>query len=146
MIAGFFFVRAVPPVHHDSGESTGQGDIAYGRTSDVEAPPVGLRDGSRTPLLREHPNSPLGHAHVRTPTTPAIEYIPEALSGVELSPTRSEPQRTIARSLSRARSVKERSLSKFGRIEPNIYGRALWCTAEFWLLFVILSLRMCYVL
>ncbi|KAF9030349.1 MFS general substrate transporter [Hymenopellis radicata] len=140
MIAGFFFVRAVPPVEHDSAESNGQGDVAYGRTSDVEAPPVVVGDGSRTPLLREHPNSPLGHGHVRSPTTPAIEYIPEALAAVELSPTRSEPSRSIARSLSRARSAKERSVLRPGLIEPNIYGRALWCTAEFWLLFVILAL------
>lgn len=128
MIIGFFLVRAVPPTGHASvvTNSAEPEEIVYGRTSDIETLAVGAREGSRTPLLREQRHSLV---HERSPTTPAMDYIPDAAVGVELSPTRS---------LSRRSHVKEVTHSKSN--ERDISGRALWCTAEFWILFLILSL------
>ncbi|KIY68607.1 MFS general substrate transporter [Cylindrobasidium torrendii FP15055 ss-10] len=129
MIAGFFLVRTIPLAHVD------------------HVPPPTIRQGSRTPLLREDPDEFSPRIHERHPSTPIIDYNPVASVGLELSPTRSMSptiQTTHKRHRSEsagARSFGQASTKAIVSQPPpnNIYGVALWCNTDFWLFIAILS-------
>lgn len=133
-VVGYFFIRPVPLPASEQ---------RYIPEGDAEAAPY-HENSSRTQLLVSEDE---GHTifHHASPTTPAKDYIPGAADALELSPSRSmsPPQINAPRHRSRSSG---RSFSLAGRSlmhdkAPNIYGRKLWCTLEFWLMCSILSLR-----
>lgn len=94
--------------------------------AETEATIFDYGNGSHTPLLDEVADS-----------SPTEEYYVPDARGIELGP----PRRSSAgRRTSHSRTVghsKQQDVLE----GPNIYGRALWINSDFWLLFVILSLR-----
>ncbi|KAF5364602.1 hypothetical protein D9758_005619 [Tetrapyrgos nigripes] len=141
MIIGFFFVRPIPlpssgTLHDDYG------DIDYAEAEAASLVPSVLHhdNTSRTVLLNQDEEL---HDHHQEPTTPSEEYIPGASVAVELSPPRSDTSHAN-RSRSRSHVRGGRSISRTGKplIEqgPNIFGKKLWCSLDFWILFVSLSL------
>ncbi|KAK0492757.1 major facilitator superfamily domain-containing protein [Armillaria luteobubalina] len=132
-VVGYFFIRPIPLPASEQ---------RYVPEEDAEAVPY-HENSSRTRLLvsEDEDHVILHHA---SPTTPAKDFIPGAADDLELSPSRSmsPPQINIPRNRSRSSG---RSFSLAGRSlmyekPPNIYGRKLWCTLEFWLMCSILSL------
>ena len=113
MILGFFFVRPVPLPEEELNREV------YSETSSSA---YEQRDISYTPLLNYDP-------HING------QDDDDAQIGVELSPSlRSQSRETSRESLSRGPAVALDML-------PNVYGKKLWCSSDFWLLFGILSIR-----
>ena len=86
-----------------------------------------------------------GEVYSETSYTPLLDYDPyingqddddDAQIGVELSPSlRPQNRETSRQSLSRGAAMTLDML-------PNVHGKKLWCSSDFWLLFGILSIRM----
>ncbi|THU96907.1 MFS general substrate transporter [Dendrothele bispora CBS 962.96] len=141
MVIGFFFVRPIPLPSSGAIQQDYE-DIDYAEAEAASLVPSVLnhQNSSQTTLLAHDEELARG-GHHQDPTTPSEEYIPDARVSVELaSPTRSQANRSRSRSHIRGR----RSFSRTGRplIEhgPNIFGKALWTSIDFWILFVSLSL------
>ncbi|KAJ7476891.1 major facilitator superfamily domain-containing protein [Mycena galericulata] len=114
-IVGFFLVRTIPLAAAESAHKH------VGETA-VEAEPTFFGDDSdsQTPLLNE---------------SPAEGYDPNA-ERTELSlPSSSLSSRALSSARSRSRNEHDGALE-----DPNIYGRALWLSPDFWLLFAIFSM------
>ncbi|KAK7444060.1 hypothetical protein VKT23_015457 [Stygiomarasmius scandens] len=137
MILGYFFVRPIPlpsAIHNEYEEI----DYAEAEAASLVPSVLHHENSSQTALL-DH-DEELAHGHHQNPTTPSEEYIPDARTAVELSPARSHAYRSRSRSHVRG----GRSVSRTGKplIEhgPNIFGKTLWTSIDFWILFVSLSL------
>ena len=112
MILGFFFVRPVPLPEEELNRGV------YSETSSA----YDQRNISYTPLLDFDP-----HINGQDDDDTRI--------GVELSPSlRSQNRETSRGSLSLEPDM------TFD-MSPNVYGKKLWCSSDFWLLFAILSIR-----
>lgn len=144
MILGFFLVRPVPfqpvePAHV----------LESGAPEDEDVPNVTVEtifereNNSHTHLLSRRESLEehmpiLGHEQYAT------EYVvPHTSDSVELSPTREEFL-GLSRHRSRSRLASHRSLSrpvvKTEMHQPNIHGKALWTSSDFWLILTIMSL------
>jgi len=137
MILGYFFVRPIPlpsAIHNEYEEI----DYAEAEAASLVPSVLHHENNSQTTLL-DH-DEELARGHHQDPTTPSEEYIPDARTAVELSPARSHAYRSRSRSHVRG----GRSVSRTGKplIEhgPNIFGKTLWTSIDFWILFVSLSL------
>ena len=115
MIVGFFFVRPVPP----SEEELNREVYSETRSSVYEQR---SSESSHTPLLNYDP-------HI------SGQEDDDARLGVEPNPSlRSQNCETSRRSLS-CDAVVTLDMS------PNVHGKKLWCSSDFWLLFVNFSIR-----
>lgn len=136
MLIGSFFVRPVPLPISESPESD------HAHISPTE--PRSQRVNSSTRLLNndndsEDEDDEMAPYHAAEPTTPAEHYIPEAVTSVEMglpgSPSRhrSSSQRTRSRG----------SLRSHGLLSavPDISGKRLFCTINFWVAFLVLTIR-----
>lgn len=143
MIVGFFFIRTIPlpSEHSESAPETA--------VEDPSANYQGPSD-SRAPLLGHYPDdvevgSPTPR-HKRDLTIPFEPYVPEVRDLVELSPTSSIPDEITHETRQRSRSSR-RSFGMGAKMLydglPNIHGRALFFSGDFWLVFTILSLCTC---
>jgi hypothetical protein len=112
MILGFFFVRPVPLPEEELNREV---------YSETNSSAYEQRNSSYTPLLNPHINGQDDNDDTRT--------------GVELSPTlRSQNCETSSRNLSRGAAMAPGML-------PNVHGKKLWCSSDFWLLCGIVSIR-----
>ena len=112
MILGFFFVRPVPLPEEEPNR-----EVYSETTSSADE----QRNSSHTPLLNHD-------LHIdEQDDDPRIEVEPNPL-------LRSPDCETSRRSLSRGAAMALDML-------PNVHGKKLWCSSDFWLLFVILSIR-----
>jgi len=133
MIVGYFFIRIIPlpsserardPEHHpeNSGEVAG---VTFMH-----------EQSSQTPLLAEH-NLEEEMALVGGDRDDPLDYrSPQNRDSLELSPTRDGSPR-------RPRVPTRQSLGSAALLTgqlPNIHGKALFMTVNFWLLCIILSL------
>jgi len=138
MVVGFFLVRQIPLLAHEAHINT-----EYGIVSEV-TPVVDLEDSallhhetdSHTPLLSPVTDDP------SSLTNDEHHGIVHAGTTLELSPTRSaSPSLGSHR---RSRGVAHRpsfgSAVRVPDMLPNISGRQLWMSSDFWLLFTIMSL------
>ena len=112
MVLGFFFVRPVPLPE----EELNREDYSVTSSSAYDQ-----RNGSYTPLLDYDP-----HGNEQDDDDARIELSPSS---------RSQSRETSRGSLSRGATM------AFD-MSPNIYGKKLWCSSDFWLLFGILSICM----
>jgi hypothetical protein len=113
MILGFFFVRPVPLPEEELNREV------YSETS---SPTYEQRDNSHTPLLNHD-------LQINE------QDDDDARIGIELSPSlRSQDCEISRRSLSRGAATALDML-------PNVHGKKLWCSSDFWLLCGILSIR-----
>ena len=171
MILGFFFVRPIPPPHLDPGARLEHGALVdsteYGVVEGIVAgTPTAFtaansssthllahdededeEDGSASPRLHERAieleeedeeeeEARLVAAHGQV----ASEYVVPAMAdSLMLSPTRDGFARQRTRSSSR-RSGRSH-LDKAHDGGPNIHGKRMFMMADFWLLFLICSLR-----
>jgi hypothetical protein len=127
MLLGLVIVRQVPlpPVSTKLGVEGGlRGREGYQPIPSNEAAMFIGENGSHAPLLdatSEHEREVSNY------------HIPESSTAVELLQDRSTSRGSRAtRSVSRGKPVHD---------GPNIYGRQLWLTPDFYILFVIMSLR-----
>ncbi|KDQ53050.1 hypothetical protein JAAARDRAFT_162309 [Jaapia argillacea MUCL 33604] len=162
MIFGFFFVRPVPlpssdsthTMEHGTDESEsdeGEEDRLLGVDAVVTNIFEGRANTSQTHLLPNSEDSHITH-HTHHHHTESSHYIvPHVSDAVELSPTRSDTpitarnrSRSYPRSLnlSRGRSKVPASSGLAEKVVdgPNITGKELWSTGDFWLFFTIMSL------
>ena len=116
MIVGFFFVRPVPLPEEE-----------INREVHLEASSSAYeqRNSSHTPLLYHDP-------HIN-----GQDDDDDARIGVELSPTSRSQISETSRSIGRIGRIAVMALE----MPPNVYGKKLWCSGDFWLLFSILSIR-----
>ncbi|KAI0368451.1 MFS general substrate transporter [Pilatotrama ljubarskyi] len=163
MILGFLFVRPIPPPHTDStrrmedgtpespadygvGEGLGSGSpraYSIDNTSHTHLlAPNADEDGEeeeREPAVELEEEEPLvSSIH---PHAPSDYVVPGQVDSVALSPTRGGLARHRSHS---SRSISRRSIrsnaEKTVDGEPNIHGKRLFKTAEFWLLFTVCAL------
>jgi len=113
MMLGSFFVRPIPLPEQEDTVGNHEG---YSETS-TSASAYEQHNNSRTRLLN--------HAHV--------EGNLQDDDHVALSPSHSPVSDSHRRSLSRGTALALDML-------PNLHGKKLWCSSDFWLLFVILSI------
>ena len=113
MILGFFFVRPVALPEEESSREvhSSTSSSAYEQRNSLS---------SHTPLLNHDP-------HING------QDDDDARIGVEHSSLLSQNCETSRRSLSRGAAMVLDVL-------PNVYGKKLWCSSDFWLLFAILSI------
>ena len=116
MIVGFFFVRPVPP----SEEELKPKVYSETRSSAYEQR---SSESSHTPLLNHDP-----HISGQDDDDDGIRIEPNTSS------SRSQNCETSRRSLSCDPAMALDML-------PNIHGKNLWCSSDFWLLFVNFSIR-----
>ncbi|EJF60064.1 MFS general substrate transporter [Dichomitus squalens LYAD-421 SS1] len=164
MILGFFIVRPIPPPHIDpttrlehaiDGDEDADG---YGTSEGLgtgSPTTYSLANDSHTHLLsRDADDGEQGRSRMEVeeeeePLVPPLhhtqvtsDYVVETASdALMLSPTRegfTRHRATSARSLSR-RSVRS-ALDEGLEGTPNIHGRRLFATANFWMLFTVASL------
>lgn len=151
MIAGFFFVHPIPLPTSELTRTLERGfpDHHIPPPIDVEARPFFQgSNNSQTPLLSsgfEADEHPAVHRDREHTVSEASAYaVPHSPDAVELSPTRSiSPGSTTTRHRSRS-SVARRSLGNAARMIvtlPNIHGKQMWATKEFWTMFSIITLR-----
>ena len=115
MILGFFFVRPIPLPEEEINREV---------YSEASSSAYEQRNSTHTPLLYHDP-------HINEQD----DDDDDTRIGVELSPTsRSQSRETSRRSLSRGAAMTLDLL-------PNVHGKKLWCSSDFWLLFSILSIR-----
>lgn len=113
MILGFFFVRPVPLPEEELDREV---------YSETRSPAYEQRNDSHTPLLNHD-------LHINRQDDDGARI------SVELNPSLRSPNReTSRRSLSRGAAMVLDML-------PNIHGKRLWCSSDFWLLCAILSIR-----
>ena len=138
MIIGFFFVRQIPLLPHES-RITAEYGIATEATPAVDVEASALlqhENGSHTPLLSPviDDSSPF--------TNQEYEEVVHTGTALELSPTRSAspglPNHRRSRSTGHRPSFG--SAVRMLDIPPNITGRQLWMSGDFWLIFSIMSL------
>lgn len=169
MILGFFFVRPIPPPHLEATSRLEHGALAdsseYGVVEglvagtpttfsvansssthllarddedDDEDEEGSLRPAREAAIELEEEEGLVSHAHTQV----ASDYVvPSSANALMMSPTRAgfPRQRSTARSTSR-RSGRSH-LDKSYDDTPNIYGKRMFKTLDFWLLFGICSLR-----
>jgi hypothetical protein len=123
-IIGFFLVRPIPLSAAEGSDHMVVTTVA----AEAEATIFDHGNDSHTPLLDE-----------ATDFSPTEEYYVPDARGIELGPP-SRPSAGRSRRTFHSRTV-NRSKQQDVFEGPNIYGRALWINPDFWLLFVILSLR-----
>ena len=111
MALGFFFVRPIPLPEQEDTVGNHEG------YSEITSSAFEHHNTSRTRLLN--------HVHVEDN---------QQDDDVELSPSRSPVSGSHTRSLSRGTALALDLL-------PNVHGKKLLCSSDFWLLFVILSIR-----
>ncbi|TFK53323.1 MFS general substrate transporter [Heliocybe sulcata] len=146
MVIGYFLVRPVPlpPVEPAHILESGTPEDSDEDMPDVTVETIFQRENdSSTRLLadRDEPERTLGHEQHVT------DYVvPHSSDAVELSPTR-EDFPGLSRHRSRSRAPMGRSFSSASRIsvktvehQPNIHGKALWASSDFWLFLSIMSL------
>ena len=112
MVLGFFFVRPVPLPE----EELNREDYSVTSSSAYDQ-----RNGSYTPLLDYDP-----HGNEQDDDDARIELSPSS---------RSQSRET-------SRGILSRGATMAFDMLPNIYGKKLWCSSDFWLLFGILSICM----
>lgn len=135
MILGFFFVRPIPlpPSELVHGLEHGRVDVRHDEATAVNSSSIFQSiDDSQTRLLNDDESE---ETSSKILSNPPADQSPDSLASLELSPTRSS--RSSRPSISRAAKTLHEGL-------PNIFGMQLWCTVDFWLLFTILSIRMCF--
>ncbi|TFK35096.1 major facilitator superfamily domain-containing protein [Crucibulum laeve] len=137
MLLGIFFVRPIPLPPNEGPNTLEQGARTHGRGASASALE---RDDSQARLL-DH--DALGD---RTPLagedSPPLSGYSQDEHALELSPSSSPEQhrrRSLSSSSRRSMSVAE-ALSHGEEDTPNIYGRRLFFSGDFWLLFSILSI------
>lgn len=127
MIIGFFLVRPIPLPIYESVSS-----VEHGVVSVAPADALAIfqhENASQTPLLftAEEPPSP--------------SDAPLSSTSLELSPTRSSVSETNhRRSRSHIHPPSFGNAVKMLETLPNIHGKQLWMSGDFWLIFVIMSL------
>ncbi|KAK7001642.1 NmrA domain-containing protein [Favolaschia claudopus] len=122
---GLFLVRSIPLSASEDDDHTIIPTVA----AEAEATIFHHGDDIHTPLL---------DGDSAAPSSPLMEEYVSDARGIELSPPRSSPSASRSRSASHRRSI---SRSKQEALEGlNVYGRALWTSPDFWLLFANLSL------
>jgi hypothetical protein len=140
MIVGFFFVRVIPLPKSELTHGLEHGTEAAATTeADVSAAYLDVHD-SKMPLLshvdsEEQPIDSLTHQHHED----SADYRdPQNRDSLELSPARSaeSPSRRAGRNYS-----VDRATGKLVEHLPNLYGKTLWTSGNFWLLCSILTLR-----
>jgi hypothetical protein len=134
MIIGFFLVRPIPLPAHETRNSAGYSIIDESMpVVDLEASVILQHENdSNTPLLTPTAEDPPSIIH-HIPDDSSVR----AGTSLELSPTRSSSRR-------RSRNVHRPSFSGAAMMldtPPNISGRQLWTSSDFWLIFTIMSLR-----
>ncbi|KAF5352104.1 hypothetical protein D9757_013761 [Collybiopsis confluens] len=161
MLIGFIFIRPIPlppseiPHNHIDVDSA-EADTASLAPSVISSPFRENINDSRTYLLShdESLEAGVGIGHRQIPTTAAEEYVPDARTGIELSPPRLGVSPSPRSSFGRAgspgvanghrRSSSRPSFSQGGRLlletGPNLYGKKLWMSIDFWIPFISMSL------
>ncbi|KAI0333452.1 MFS general substrate transporter [Cubamyces sp. BRFM 1775] len=162
MILGFLFVRPIPPPHIDPtrrledgtpaspadygvGEGLGTGSPTTYSVENTSHTHLLARDEDeededvRAPAIELEEEEPLVSS---THAQASSDYVvPGQVDSVALSPTRAGLTRHRSHS---SRSISRRSiqthLDKTADGQPNIHGRRLFKTLDFWLLFTICSL------
>lgn len=134
MIIGFFFVRQVPLLAHEARIAA---EYAEAPAVDVEASALLQHENSsHTPLLSPviDDSSPF--------TNQEHDEIVHAGTALELSPTRSGSPGLSNHQRSRSTGHRPSfgSAVRMLDIPPNISGRQLWMSSDFWLIFSIMSL------
>ena len=121
MILGFFFVRPVPLPEEELNREV------YPETTSSA---YEQSNGSHAPLLNRDV-----YINGQNDEDDDDDDDDDRI-GIELSPSlRSQNCETSRRSLSRG------AASMALDMLPNVHGKKLWCHSDFWLLFVILSIR-----
>ncbi|OSD01957.1 MFS general substrate transporter [Trametes coccinea BRFM310] len=161
MTLGFLFVRPIPPPHTDptgrleDGTPGSPADYGVGEGLGSNSPTTYSNDNnSHTHLLARDADEDEDELHepaieleeeeplVSTHAQATSDYVvPGQVDSLALSPTRAGFARhrsVSARSLSR-RSIKS-NMDKTIDGQPNIHGKRLFKTADFWILFTICSL------
>lgn len=147
MILGFFFVRPIPLSHHDKAHEQYQPVSAHPerlpaslsiQRNDSHSPLLSSRDDDASDLEEEDPRSPgfvgeAGLAPERTPREHDLELSPQQHLRRLPSPHDDPVGEPLSRSLSRGAAI-------IHDTSPNVYGLKLWKSADFYLLFSILSL------
>ncbi|KAI0655262.1 MFS general substrate transporter [Cubamyces menziesii] len=162
MILGFLFVRPIPPPHIDStrrledgtpvspadygvGEGLGTGSPTTYSVENTSHTHLLARDedeedeDARTPAIELEEEEPLVSSTHAQATSDYV--VPGQVDSVALSPTHAGLTRHRSHS---SRSISRRSiqthLDKTADGQPNIHGKRLFKTLDFWLLFTICSL------
>ncbi|KZT23204.1 MFS general substrate transporter [Neolentinus lepideus HHB14362 ss-1] len=141
MIIGFFLVRPVPLPPAEPAHILESGAPEEEDMPDVTVETIFQQENnSSTRLLadRDGTESTVGHEQQVT------DYVvPHTSDAVELSPTRSDVA-GLSRHRSRSRVALGRSRSrvsvKTDDHQPNIHGKFLWTSSDFWLFFIMMSL------
>jgi hypothetical protein len=142
MVLGYFLVRPVPLPHSDYTHVPDHAEDSDEEIFSVETPPAYRRDHSRTNLLNgeipaeayvDDDDLPDETQHTRLPSRSVVS----GERGLALNSTRSgSDQRSVSS------SATSRIAAKVYGGPPNISGIALLSSKMFWLLFIIMSLRM----
>ncbi|KAH7916644.1 major facilitator superfamily domain-containing protein [Hygrophoropsis aurantiaca] len=134
MLIGLVIVRPVPlpsmksVIGVEGGLSTG----SYSRISDAARSPFLNDNDSNTPLLQA------GSHHEQDPSVASTYHVPQASNAVELSPSRDSIDRRHSRASTQRRSFS--SAARLLDVSPNIHGKRLWMTPDFYVIFAIMSL------
>ncbi|KAI8984864.1 MFS general substrate transporter [Trametes punicea] len=162
MILGFIFVRPVPPPHTDAirgledGTPASPADYGVGEGLGSSSPTTYSIDNTSHTHLLARGNDEV-EDEIREPPieleeeeplvlsmheqAPSDYVVPREVDSLALSPTRAGFARHRSHS---ARSVSRRSVrsnvEKNDECQPNIHGKRLFMTADFWILFTICSL------
>ena len=132
MIIGFFLVRPIPLPSYETMSRVEYGAISPTRVAAIDAPGIIQHENSsETPLLTNMEEPSLS------------PRVPLSSTSLELSPTRNSFSGTSHR---RSRNNLHRptfgGAARMLETLPNIHGKELWMSGDFWMVFAILSLRM----
>ncbi|KAH7927046.1 MFS general substrate transporter [Leucogyrophana mollusca] len=136
MLVGLLIVRPVPMPSKQSidGMEGGYSNAGYSHVPDAPHSNVFLgENGSHTALLGHGPA-----LHEQESSVATTYHVPQASNAVEMSPSRDSLDRRHSHS-----SAPRRSFSRAGRLldgSPNIYGKRLWLTPDFYVIFAIMAL------
>ncbi|EGN92319.1 hypothetical protein SERLA73DRAFT_191271 [Serpula lacrymans var. lacrymans S7.3] len=143
MVIGFFIVRPIPLPSSEKVSSLedGTNEHGYRPVPNVESSPVfsGNND-SQTRLLTQAHNvedNSLLPRHEYDESVASGYLAPQTSDAVEMSGNSSVSARRRDSRGSAHRSIRD---LVSGDSFPNIYGKQLWMTADFWLIFTIMSL------
>ena len=136
MILGIFFIRPIPPPAQESsdlGASQGHLEDAVSSESDPH-------DSISAPLLDyDFADGVYSNSAHRVAVDNSESYAMEDISSHE------DDEDAIALLSTQQRGFNRDATMMFDQ-KPNLYGRKLWISGDFWLLFTILAIRkLCFV-